>query len=323
MNQAQTNSAMPKPKVGVSACLLGHKVRFDGGHKRNTFVDDVLGEYFEFSSFCPEMAIGMGAPRQSIRLVGDPAAPLAVGARDDSLEVSGPLREYGVRVASQQQDLCGYIVKSNSPSCGMERVRVYNAKGMPERSGVGLFTRELMRAQPLLPIEEEGRLNDPLLREHFITRVYVFARWRTMQDAGVTKRGLLEFHARHKLVVMAHNPEGYRRLGRMLADLKKTSLAQLADRYISTLMEMLQQKASRPRHRNVLQHLAGYLRRDIDRDDRSELSSVITAYARGELPLVVPITLLQHHFRRNPNPYVAQQVYLDPHPQALMLRNHI
>ena len=319
---------MKKPQsakitIGVSACLLGREVRFDGGHKRSRFITDSLARYFELSAFCPEVAIGMGTPRQPIRLTGDVGNPQAVGVKTPELNVTQPLRDYGEKTAGDIHDLCGFIFKKDSPSCGMERVKVYNDKGMAERTGTGLFAREIMKAHPLLPVEEEGRLNDADLRDNFITRVYVYARWKALINAGLSKSGLLEFHTGHKYLVMSHSPVRYRGLGQMLSDLTRASLADIADSYIASLMQTLSIPATRKRHTNVLQHLLGYLKNTLDSAHRTDLNETIDAYRRGEYPLVVPIRLLQHHFSMHPHPYIRQQVYLDPHPQALLLRNNL
>ena len=307
--------------IGVSACLLGREVRFDGGHKRSRFITDSLAGHFEFSAFCPEVAIGMGTPRQPIRLTGDASNPEAVGVKTPELNVSQPLRDYGMKVAGDIHDLCGFIFKKDSPSCGMQRVKVYNEKGMPERSGTGLFAREIMNAHPLLPVEEEGRLNDADLRENFVTRVYVYARWKALIENGISKSGLIKFHTRHKYLVMSHSNEMYRELGQMLADLNSASLAEIADSYITRLMLALSVPATRKRHANVLQHLLGYLKNSLDSAHRMDLDRTIDAYRSGEFPLVVPIRMLQHHFSMHPHPYISEQVYLDPHPQNLKLRN--
>ncbi|WP_455233852.1 YbgA family protein [Thiogranum longum] len=321
MKEPMQKSELGTLRMGVSACLLGARVRFDGGHKQNRFILDMLGQHFEFVPFCPEVAIGLGTPRDTIRLVGREDSPRAVGSRNPDLDVTDALRDYSRKTAQELDGLCGFILKKDSPSCGMERVRIYNDKSMPHRNGVGLFAREVIKANPLLPVEEEGRLNDPALRENFINRVFVYARWRALRQQGLTKAGLIAFHARHKLTLMAHSPQGYRELGPMLARLDDVSLEELGDQYISRLMELLKTHASRKRHVNVLQHLLGYLRKCVDSSARADLVDVIDAYRRGDYPLVVPVTLLQHHFRRNPHPYVSQQVYLNPHPRELMLRN--
>jgi uncharacterized protein YbgA (DUF1722 family)/uncharacterized protein YbbK (DUF523 family) len=312
-----------KITIGVSACLLGKEVRFDGGHKRSRFITDALAEHFGFSAFCPEVAIGMGTPRQPIRLTGDPHIPQAVGVKTPELNVTQPLQDYGKKIAGDIDELCGFIFKKDSPSCGMERVKVYNDKGMPERSGTGLFAREIINANPLLPVEEEGRLNDADLRDNFITRVYVYARWKALIDSGLSKSGLIKFHASHKYLVMSHSTVMYRQLGQMLSDLNRAPLADIADRYITRLMQALGKPSTRKRHSNVLQHLLGYLKNNLDSAHRADLNKTIDAYRRGEFPLVVPIRLLQHHFSMNPHPYITQQVYLNPHPQALLLRNNL
>lgn len=321
-----TNIPMSLPgqniRIGVSACLTGRNVRFDGGHKRNRFITDELAEYFEFVSFCPEVAIGMGTPRQPIRLVGDQQSPQAVGVKTPELNVTRPLREYGRKVADGSIDeLCGFIFKKDSPSCGIARVKIYNDKGMAERSAMGLFAKEIMQAHPLLPVEEEGRLNDADLRDNFITRVYVYARWKQMLAGQLTKSALISFHSRHKYLLLAHSTVVYRQLGQLLSDLNGVSIREIADSYISRLMQSLSKLATRQRHTNVLQHLLGYLKSNLDSAHRTDLADSIDAYRRGEYPLVVPMRLLQHYFKIYPHPYVDQQVYLNPHPQALRLRN--
>lgn len=316
-------SGLGPVRLGVSACLLGAKVRFDGGHKRNRFVLEELGAHFEFVPFCPEMAIGMGIPRPTIRLVGDVQAPRAVGSKDASLDVTDALREYSESAARRLDGLCGFVFKKDSPSCGVERVKVYNDKGMPQAEGTGIFARAVQQANPLMPVEEEGRLNDPVLRENFVCRVFVYARWQGLQGRGLSKKELIDFHARHKLLLMAHSPAAYKELGRMVAGVGHEKLEALAEHYIDTVMRVLKTQASRERHVNVLQHLLGYLRKRVDAANRADLADVIDDYRRGLVPLVVPITLLQHHFRRSPHPYISRQVYMNPHPRQLMLRNRL
>ena len=323
MDETKCATPVSKIRVGVSACLLGAKVRFDGGHKRNRYVDEVLRDYFEFVPFCPEVAVGLGTPRQPIRLVGTNDNPRVVGTRDPQLDVTDALHGYGRKVARQHADLCGMIVKQGSPSCGMERVKVYTDKGMPHSGGRGAFTAALMDSQPLLPVEEEGRLQDPVLRENFIARVFTYARWRELDQRGLSKAGLIAFHARHKLIILAHSPAGYRELGQLVARVGSEPLAPLGQRYIERLMQLLAERAPRKRHANVMQHLLGYLRRHLDAGDRAELLDIIEAYRKGEYPLVVPLSLLRHHFRRNPHPWASQQLYLQPHPRELMLHNAV
>ena len=247
----------------------------------------------------------------------------AVGTKDPSLDPTDALADYGLATAARMTDVSGYILKNNSPSCGMERVRIYNDKGMAERRGVGIFAAALMDSLPLLPVEEEGRLGDPVLRENFIERVFVYKRWQNLEQQGFTAQGLVAFHSDHKYLILAHSQPVYRELGRMVADAGKGDPSDLAVRYISVLMAALRKPATPRQHVNVLQHLMGYLKDKIDADDRAELVETIEQYRQGLLPLIVPIVLLKHHFRRHPEPYVARQHYLEPHPAELMLRNRI
>ena len=309
--------------IGVSGCLPGSKVRCDGGHMRSCFIADSFTEHFVFTAFCAEVAIGMGTPRQPVRLTGDAQSPAAVGVKTAELNVTQPLPTYGEKLAGDIHDLCGFIFKKDSPGCGMPRVRVYNPRGMPGRIGTGLFVREVIKANPLLPVEEQGRLNDADLRENFIIRVYVYARWKALIDNGLSKAGLIRFHSGHKYLVMSHCNEMYRELGQMLSDLTKAPLADIANRYITSLMQTLQVPATRKRHTNVLQHLLGYLKNKLDSAQRADLSKTIDSYRRGEFPLLVPIRLLQHHFSMHPHPYINEQVYLAPHLQALLFSNNL
>ena len=317
-NEASMTGKIP---VGISSCLIGDEVRFDGGHKRDAYIVGTLATYFDFVPVCPEMAIGMGSPREPIRLTGDPDRPRALGVRTEKLDVTAALHDYGTSKAKELSYLCGYIFKSASPSCGMERVKVYSEKGMPSKKGVGIYAHALMEKFPLLPCEEEGRLGDPVLRENFIQRVFIAYRWRELEAGRLSRSKLIEFHARHKYIIMAHNQAAYKRIGQLVAKIGTEPLRPLAERYFAELMSVLKQKATRKRHVNVLQHLLGHLKRNLDAGDKNELLDAINAYSRGEVPVIVPITLLKHHFRRHPNPYIDQQYYLTPHPQELMLRN--
>lgn len=313
-----------RPKIAISACLLGERVRFNAGHKESPLCSRVLASHFDFVPLCPEMAIGLGAPRQPIRLVGDPSRPRAVGTRDAGLDVSAPLSAYGERMAGELDDIDGFIFMQKSPSCGLERVKVYQANGHPaEGGGRGLFAAAFCARRPELPVEEDGRLHDPVLRENFVTRVFVHADWRRLLGEGLSRQALLDFHARHKYLLMASHPQQYRALGRLLGEVGRHAPKELGPRYFAQLMAALRQCASRGSHGNVLQHLCGYLRPALEPDERAELQQLIEQYRLGMLPLVVPLTLLKHHFRRHPHPYVARQVYLQPHPEELGLRNAI
>ncbi len=312
----------PLPLVlGVSACLLGEKVRFDGNHKLDAYIRDTLGACFQFVPVCPEVAIGLGVPRPAIRLQGDPLQPRAVGVSNPDLEVTAALEQYGRSMGRELPQLSGFLFKSKSPSCGMARVKVHQEKG-PPRSGSGIFARNVMDARPLLPVEEEGRLGDPQLRENFLERVFAYHRWQQLEASGITPARLVDFHSRHKLVLMSHGAEYYRRLGQLAAEAGSRPTGELAQVYGREFMAALRHPATRKRHANVLQHLMGYLKRVLDSGDKQELVELIDAYRLGELPLIVPITLLRHHFRRHPHDYVAKQLYLAPDPRELMLRNH-
>jgi uncharacterized protein YbgA (DUF1722 family)/uncharacterized protein YbbK (DUF523 family) len=310
-------------RIGISSCLLGNSVRYDSGHKQNRYITQILCRFFEFVPACPEVAIGLGVPRPPIRLWGDADNPRAVSVTDSTFDVTEKLGDYARSCEKTARAFSGYLFKRGSPSCGMERVKVFDSKGMPSSHGAGVFARRLMQQLPLMPVEEEGRLRDPVLRENFITRVYVYHRWQRMQQESLTAGQLVEFHTRHKMLIRAHGEVGYQRLGRLVADAGTRDIAELAEEYLCVLMESIKRPATRKQHSNVLSHLAGYLKRDIDAGDKAELVRVIDDYRLGRVPLVVPITMLKHHFRRCPDPYVGHQFYLQPHPEELRLRNFI
>ncbi len=311
-------------RVGISSCLLGNPVRYDGGHKHDRYLTDTLGMFFEWVAVCPEVEMGLGTPRETLRLVGDPAAPRLVFAKTGVDQTQGMRAWANERLRRlAEADLSGYILKSDSPSCGMERVRVYGAAAMPQRSGAGLFARALMERFPLLPVEEEGRLNDLPLRENFVERVFCYRRWRNLVTGGLTRGRLVAFHAAHKLLLLAHSPRHYTELGRLVAEAKGHSPRDLESRYGTCFMTALRVKATPKKHANVLQHILGYLKRDLDGADRAELVAVIEDYRLGLVPLVVPLTLFRHHLARISVPYIQEQVYLNPHPKELMLRNHV
>ena len=318
-------SSHVKPKIAISACLLGENVRFNGGHKQSLLCSQTLSDYFDFVPLCPEVAIGLGIPRQAIRLVGDPNQPQAVGSVNPALNVTQPLDDYGQQMAREHTDLCGYIFMQKSPSCGLERVKVYRDNGTPvDGGGRGIYAQAFCARHPNLPVEEDGRLNDPVLRENFLTRVFVYASWQQLLADGLTRHRLLTFHSRYKYLLMAHSPAHYKSLGHLLGSMGKgIDLQALADGYFSELMAGLKKCATRGTHTNVLQHISGYLKQAISADDKQEMQTVIGQYRHGIVPLVVPLTLLKHHLRHHPDPYVAQQVYLQPHPENLSLRNAI
>lgn len=311
-------------RVGVSSCLLGEEVRWNGAHKRDPYLTEVLGRYFEWVPICPEMEIGLGVPREAIRLEGDPGAPRLV-ARTSGEDLTARMEAFAERrvEALAALDLCGYILKSDSPTCGMERVKVHGtALGRPKQ-GVGLFARALMRRWPLLPVEEEGRLHDPGLRENFIERVFAFRRLKDLLGGRPSAGRLVAFHGRHKLLLMSHSPERARALGRIVAAAGAGPIRPHLERYAAGLMDALRVRATPRKHANVLQHVLGYLKRALTAGDKQEILEAIDDLRRERVPLLVPLALLRHHLRRGDVRYILEQVYLDPHPKELMLRNHV
>jgi len=309
--------------IGISSCLVGQKVRYDGTAKRNSWLVDQFGKYVDYRPICPEMAIGMPTPRPPIRLVGTPEDIRVVGVDDPSADVTMQLEDFALSTAGQLQSISAYVFMSKSPSCGMERVKLYGANGHAAKNGVGAYARVIMASLPNLPCEEEGRMNDPMLRENFVNRVYAYRRWQSLRADGLVAKELIDFHARHKYMVMTHSQAAYQRLGRLLSNLKGVDLERVADAYEAEFMGALKRRVGRKRHVNALQHIQGYLKTRIDGDDRQELAESIEAYRREEVPLVVPMKLLRHYFRRNPDNYIDRQWYLDPYPESLGLRNSI
>lgn len=309
--------------VAVSACLLGEPVRFDSGHKRSALCHERLGELFLYLPLCPEVAIGMGVPREPIRLVGNAEGYRAVGVRTPTLDPTAALRMYADEVVQAQRNaICGYLFMKNSPSCGMERVKVYSPAGAPVANGPGIYAGSVMAQLPWLPVEESGRMNEARLRENFVTRVLTVAHWRAVQREGMTRQRLIAFHSCYKFLLLAHGAAAYKVAGRLLADLSGDVEAK-ASAYFELLMAALARPATRRGHSNVLQHLQGYVSDALDAATRAELAASITSYRQGEVPLIVPITLLRHLLRRFPDAYATAQVYLEPHPPALGLRNEI
>ena len=308
-----------KIPVGISSCLLGQPVRYDGGHKYDPYINRRLADFFEFRPWCPEVAIGLGTPRPPIRLVATADGLRVQGVKDTALDVTQQLADYGKRIAQNQPDICGYIFKSRSPSCGMERVKTYHESGMPGRSdGIGAYAGEIMRTHPNLPVEEEGRLNDPDLRDNFIERVFTSYRWQQLKQQGMTPARLIDFHTRQKLSVMAHNQAAYRRLGQLVASVSRRNLQRVTAEYEDGLMHAMARHATRKSHSNVLQHLQGYFSRELSGGDRAEMSGLIEDYRAGLVPLSVPLTLIRHHLRHWPNDWALTQTYLEPYPRELM-----
>ena len=310
-------------RIGLSTCLLGENVRFDGGHKRDRFVTDTLGQFLDFVPVCPEMECGLGVPRESMRLVGNPESPRLVTNRTKIDHTERMITWARKRVQElEKEDLCGFIFKSRSPSSGMERVRVYNEKGIPEKKGVGMFARIFMEHFPLLPVEEDGRLHDIRLRENFIERIFALKRWRDLLDEKKSRGRLVAFHTQHKLLILSHSQKHSRILGKLVAAAKSISPKQLYPQYQALFMEALQLKTTVKKNINVLEHMMGYFKKQLSADEKQELLETFNQYREGYIPLIVPLTLIKHYVRKYDQPYLKQQVYLNPHPVELKLRNH-
>ncbi|CAM3479983.1 YbgA family protein [Parendozoicomonas haliclonae] len=318
----------PEPEkeitLGISACLTGQKVRYNGEHKRSGFVVNNLNRFFHLKPVCPEVEIGLGIPREPIRLVGTSDEDYGVkGSDDQTKDVTEPLIEFGKQTAhALERDISGYILMQKSPSCGMERVKIYHENGNPlGASGAGMFAKTLMENCPLLPVEEEGRLHDPVLRDNFFVRVYAWSRWQNEMRDKPTYAGLVAYHSAYKYVLMAHSPQNYQKLGQIVSVGSKKPIEELADEYITLCMQTLKLKANRKSHTNVLLHLLGYMKKTLSDESKQTLLELIEEYRVGMIPLVVPVTMLRHFLSMHGSEYVKNQVYLQPHPEELGLRN--
>lgn len=311
-------------RLGISRCLLGDEVRFDGGHKRDNFLTDVFGRYLEWVPVCPEVEAGLGTPREAMRLVGDPQDPRLVTIKSGTDHTRALETMTTNRIEELKDlDLSGYVFKKGSPSCGIERVRIYNEHGMPSRNGVGLFARVFIGQFPLIPVEEEGRLWEPTLRENFIERVFCYRRWQDFVQSRVTRRTLMRFHTIHKYLLLAHHPQQCEVLGRLVGQAERCPPKELALRYGDLFMKALAVKATVRKHVNVLQHILGYFKERLGTHEKAELLGVIGDYYHGLTPLIVPLTLIKHYVQIFDMSYIRDQVYLNPHPKELMLRNHV
>jgi len=311
-------------RLGISQCLLGDRVRYDGQHKRDPFLVDTLGAFVEYVPVCPEVECGLPVPREAMRLVGDPAAPRLMTTRSNQ-DMTERMTSYARRRVKEleKENLHGFIFKAKSPSSGMERVKVYHEKGGIIGSASGLFAQAFMEHFPLLPVEEEGRLHDAGLRENFIERIFTLARYREAASGGAGIRALTDFHARHKLLLMSHSQKAVREMGRLLAGPRKgRNVARLAAGYETQLLAALKLRATPRKHTNVLQHMLGYFRDLLDADEKAEVLELVEQFKSGLIPLIVPVTLFRHFVRKYDVPYLAEQVYLHPHPVELKLRNH-
>jgi uncharacterized protein YbgA (DUF1722 family)/uncharacterized protein YbbK (DUF523 family) len=320
-----TDENASRPRIGISACLLGDEVRFDGGHKRDPFLTDVLAPHVEWVRVCPEVEVGMGTPRETLRLtrLGDGAVRM-VTTRTGIDHTDSMVRWSRRRLQElDREDLSGYVLKKDSPSCGMERVKVFTAGGMPGKNGRGLFADVLLQRFPNLPVEEEGRLSDPRLRENFIERVFAYQRMRQFFSGRWTVGGLVAFHTSHKMALLSHSTSRYQQLGQLVAAAVQLSRDALRAQYETEFMATMAIVATARRHTNVLMHMAGHLKKLIDAASKAELTGCIDEYRRGLVPLVVPLTLVRHYVRIHEVKYLAGQTYLEPHPRELMLRNRV
>jgi len=311
-------------RLGVSACLLGESVRYDGSHRFDRYLVETLGRFVEWVPVCPEVEAGLGVPREAMRLVGEREAPRLVTGRTGIDQTSRMKRWARKRIRQLgEEELCGFIFKSRSPSSGMERVRIYTAGGEPGPYGSGIFARAFMDACPLIPVEDEERMREPALRENFIERVFTFNRWRALTSRRASAAGLAGFHSDHKYLLMAHSPSHLKRLGQLVANPQKVKPSVMYASYLPLMMEGLRLKATVPKNANVLEHLLGYFKKQLSPEEKQEALGLIGRYRQGLVPLVSPVTLVRHLVRRYDEPYLSRQVYLNPHPAELMLKNHV
>lgn len=324
MNSSEQLPSSLLIKIGVSSCLLGNKVRYDGGHTRDRFITDTLGQYVDFVPVCPEVECGLGTPRPSMRLIGEVVKPrLVVTKTGEDLTDQMISWAKGRLEELDREDLCGFVFKKNSPSSGMARVKVFNEKGQPVKKGSGIFAGMFMKRFPLIPAEEEGRLNDPKLRENFIERIFTLQRWRHTRAKGLTRGNLVEFHTHNKMLLRCHSEKHYRQMGKLVAGEKKQSAKVLYRQYESMLMDALRLHATVAKHTNVMMHMLGYFKKQLSSAEKAEMLELIEQYRQGYLPLVVPLTLFSHYVRKYEQTYLSTQTYLNPHPVALKLRNHV
>lgn len=326
MHDPSADAATPSIRIGISSCLFGNKVRFDGGHKHDRYLTDTLGQYFEWVPVCPEAELGLGVPRETIQLVqAEGEQQIRLFTTETNIDLTRRMRSFARRRAAAlaKESLSGFIFKSRSPSCGMERVKVHQAEGSPRRSGQGLFAEALLQRLPNLPVEEEGRLCDPRLRENWVERVFAYHALQSLWASRWKIGDLVRFHTAYKFVLLAHSPTDYRELGHLVADAKSIPRNEVRRRYEADFMAAFNRIATPRKNTNVLQHIAGFFKKELDADSRHELLAHIEDYRRGLVPLVVPLTLIRHYVRILHIPYLEDQVYLNPHPKELSLRNHV
>ena len=313
-----------KIRLGISSCLLGEQVRYDGSHKLDHYLTDTLGQFVDWVPVCPEVEYGLPIPREAMRLVGNSLSPRLITRNSGVDHTEGMLKWAKKKLRElENEDFCGFIFKSKSPSSGLKGVKVYTESGMPSTRGSGIFGGAFTRKFPLIPVEDDGRLHDPDLRENFIERVFVFRRWKDFIESGTSRGSLVSFHTDHKLLIMSHSPRHNSLLGRMVAAVKKQNLTPLLSEYITLLMECLSLLATVKKNTNVLMHTVGYFKKNLTADEKTELLHIINNYHSGLIPLIVPITLMNHYVRKYEEPYLKRQYYLSPYPLELMLKNHV
>ena len=311
-------------RLGISSCLLGNSVRWNSGHKMDRYLTRTLGQFVDYVPVCPEVEAGFGVPRESMRLVGDPENPRLITFKTKTDKTDQMLDWARRRVKElEKEDLHGFIFKSDSPSSGMIRVKVYTEKGMPVKNGVGMFAREFMRHFPLIPAEDDGRLHDPKIRENFIERIFALQRWRQTISEGQNMGKLVDFHTRNKLLILSHSQKHSRLMGKLVAAGKQMPMDELYAQYEALLMEALALKTTPKKNMNVLQHLMGYFKKQLSADEKQELLELFEQYRQEFVPLVVPITLINHFVRKYDQQYLKMQTYLNPHPVELKLRTHV
>ena len=311
-------------RLGISSCLLGNPVRWNAGHKLDRFLTNTLGQFVDYVPVCPEVEAGFGVPRESMRLVGEHQNPRLITFKTKK-DLTDQMRRWARKRVKEleKEDLHGFIFKSDSPSSGMIRVKVYTEKGMPVKKGVGMFAREFMAHFPLIPAEDDGRLHDARIRENFIERIFTLRRWREAIAAGKRMGSLVDFHTRNKLLILSHSPKHYRAMGKMVAGGKQMPMKVLFAQYEATLMEALALKTTPKKNFNVLQHLMGYFKKHLSGDEKQELIDVFDQYRLELVPLMVPLTLINHFVRKYDQQYLKLQTYLNPHPVELKLRTHV
>lgn len=311
-------------KIGISTCLLGENVRWNGGHSRDRYLTDSLGLYVDYVPVCPEVECGLGVPRETMRLVGDPDDPRLVTSKTGIDHTDRMIKWARKKVKElENEDLCGFVFKKNSPSSGLINVPVKTFKGMPQKKGRGIFAKKFTDHFPLVPVEEEGRLHDPKLRENFIEQIFTLKRWRETLAKSKSMGNLVDFHTRHKLLIMSHSSDYSRMMGKLVAEGKDLPRVDLFDQYETLLMNALRLKTTLKKNINVLQHIMGYFKKDLSADEKQELLEIMEQYRKEYVPLIVPVILLNHYVRKYKQSYLAQQFYLNPHPIALKLRNHV